>query len=70
MTNATEAGDGLMGNESKLLRYLASQSPNATKSVLYSRVAELIATKGEEAALDYFSAVIAAIMDAGNSRGR
>jgi len=45
-------------------------SPNATKSVLYSRVAELIATKGEEAALDYFSAVIAEIMDAEKPRGR
>jgi hypothetical protein len=68
--NDTASGEANVKTDSKLLRYLASQSPDATNSVLYSRVAELIATKGEEAALDYFSAVIAAIMDAEKSRDR
>lgn len=68
--NDTANGEPNLNIDSKLLRYLAAQSPNATKSVLYSRVAELIATKGEEAALDYFSAMIAAIMDAEKSRDR
>jgi hypothetical protein len=68
--NDTADGEPSVMSDSKLLRYLAAQSPTATQSVLYSRVAELIATKGEEAALDYFSTVIAAIMDAEKSRGR
>lgn len=63
MTEATQAGDRLMGTESKLLKYLALQSPDASQCPLYAKIAELVETKGEAAALDYFSAVIAVVSE-------
>jgi len=52
-----------MCTESKLLKYLASQGPDASQSPLYAKIAELVETKGEAAALDYFSAVIAVVSE-------
>lgn len=45
MTEATPEGNRLMGTESKLLKYLASQSPDASQSPLYAKIAELVETK-------------------------